>query len=268
MASTADEKASTHKNLGAALVQLAGLSSTTAGKRQQLLQSVHHKCQAYVEGPQAHKSEAWLETAREAIATSISLLTEQLSVLLQTAPANMGQVLQQLAELHAAVPEVIYEWRLYSSRDLLGAVRDAAARLIGPPSAAAAEGSRGTWAGAGDGSAAAEADCKGCLRLLAEANRPLIEALQALVLVMFAMLFLAMQTLAVLGQLEMQMLAVLGQLAMQTLAVLGRLVMQGLAVLRQLAMQTLVVMEQLAVTVTPVYFLQDVQKAPYTAANV
>ncbi|KAF6261416.1 hypothetical protein COO60DRAFT_1636853 [Scenedesmus sp. NREL 46B-D3] len=143
MASTADEKASTHKNLGAALVQLAGLSSTTAGKRQQLLQSVHHKCQAYVEGPEAHKSEAWLETAWEAISTSVSLLTEQLSVLLQTAPANMGQVLQQLAELHAAVPEVICEWRLYSSRDLLGAVRAVAARLIGPPGAAAAEGRRG-----------------------------------------------------------------------------------------------------------------------------
>ena len=113
--------------------------------------------------------------------------------------------------------------------------------------------------------------CQGILRCSAARTCPtawLPWLLQALVLVMLARLFLAMQTLAVLGQLEMQTLAVLGQLAMQTLAVLGRLVMQGLAVLRQLAMQTLVVMEQLAVTVTPVYFLQDVQKAPYTAANV
>jgi hypothetical protein len=50
LASSADERASTHKNLGATMVQLAGLSSTSASTRQLLLQSVHHKCQAYVEG--------------------------------------------------------------------------------------------------------------------------------------------------------------------------------------------------------------------------
>lgn len=50
MATTSDERASTHKNLGAMLVQLAALKEAPAGKRQLLLQSVQHKCQAYVEG--------------------------------------------------------------------------------------------------------------------------------------------------------------------------------------------------------------------------
>jgi hypothetical protein len=57
-------------------------------------------------GSAAHKSEAWLETVWEGIDTSVDLLLEELGALLQSAPAgsNMGQVLQQLAELHVLIP--------------------------------------------------------------------------------------------------------------------------------------------------------------------
>jgi hypothetical protein len=57
-----------------------------------------------IAGPAAHKSEAWLETAWEAIDTSMDLVQEQLAMLLHASPANMGQALQQLAELHAVIP--------------------------------------------------------------------------------------------------------------------------------------------------------------------
>jgi hypothetical protein len=65
---------------------------------------------------------------------------------------------------------------MYSTRDLLKSARDVAAQLIdttGGAAAGDATGRRGLSAGS-----PAEADWKGCLRLLADANRPLIEALQ------------------------------------------------------------------------------------------
>jgi hypothetical protein len=68
---------------------------------------------------------------------------------------------------------------MYSSRGLLKAVRDVAAQLIATSgnAAAAANAGRAVRPGAA-AAAAAEADWRGCLRLLAEANRPMIEALQ------------------------------------------------------------------------------------------
>ncbi|WIA12678.1 hypothetical protein OEZ85_006319 [Tetradesmus obliquus] len=91
----------------------------------------------------------------------------------------MGQVLRQLAELQAGMPEDTYAWRTYSSQVLLKAVKDVAAQLIATSSPA-----DGDARSPADGetrsraTAPAEADWRGCLQLLAECNRPLIEALQ------------------------------------------------------------------------------------------
>lgn len=89
----------------------------------------------------------------------------------------MNRLSLLLLVLLQVVPEMISEWRLYSSKSMLSGLRDVAGSIINNNASPSTDTSR-----QGDGAAWAaprsDPDWRSCRLLVAEAQRPLIEALQ------------------------------------------------------------------------------------------